>query len=276
MGQSVNKTVIASLIETLQRKVEPAKLYDALRKIADDLAKTYDALFFGPLPTNSGKNLDLTEVPLDKYNPDLYTPFDEDQLIVGENKSWLVRWESPGVTSTGAYARVTQTADGTAIFSLNLNDDGSGLDTDSGDSGALLKLDNQGNVSIIQVITDVVYTYFKLTRLRFLLLMGATITTGATTKDIIIPNDVTLRAENAALTSTHLLVKLDTNNLVQLGSNPTGATTGEGNISIPRAVTADMPAAGGTRNGILIIDKTDDTLAYYVDGLRYKLTGVVF
>lgn len=283
MGQSINKTVISTLIETLQRKVEPAKLYDALRRIADDLAKTYDALFFGPLPAVSGKNLDLIEVPLEKYNPDLYTPFQEDQLIEGENKSWLVQWITPGVDSTGSFARMTQTADGTAIFSINLNEPETGWETDDGvRDGAALQMDNEGNVSFIQSILDVIYEDFKMGKDRILRLFLAAdgsdepALTDAVAGDIVIPNVSILRAIDSTGLKTYPLTQFDANDLLILGSNPTGATTGEGNISIPRAVTADMPTAGGTRNGILIINKTTHELCYYVNGLRYKLLGVAF
>lgn len=277
MGQSINKTVISTLIETLQRKVEPAKLYDALRRIADDLAKTYDALFFGPLPAVSGKNLDLTEVPLDKYNPDLYTPFQEDQLIEGQNKSWLVQWIVPGVTSTGAYARVTQTADGTAIFSLNLNETSTGWkNEDSSRDGAALQLDNQGNITLVQSILDIIYKDFKLGKDHILRLFTPLNIIGAIANDIVIPNLTNLRAVDSTGLKTYQLIQFDANDLLELGSNPIGAATGEGNISISRAVTADLPTAGATRNGIIILDKTANRLCYYVNGNRYYLAGIAF
>lgn len=280
MGQSINKTVISTLIETLQRKVEPAKLYDALRRIADDLAKTYDALFFGPLPAVSGKNLDLTEVPLDKYNEDLFTPFQEDQLIEGQNKSWLVQWVQPGVDSSGSFARMTQTADGTAIFSLNLNEDDGNWDTDNSKDGAALQMDDAGNVSIIQSILDVIYEDFQMGKDRILrLFLDATdevALTDAVAGDIVIPNLSKLRAIDSTGLKTYQLLQFDGNNLLELGSNPVGAATGEGNISISRAVTADLPTAGATRNGIIILDKTANRLCYYVNGNRYYLAGIAF
>lgn len=278
MGQSVNKTVIASLIETLQRKVEPAKLYDAMRKMADDIAKTYDAVFFGPLPVNSGKNLDLTEVPLDKYNEDLFTPFYDDQELRGQELSWKIKWEQPGITSTGAYARMTMTEDGTVLFSTNLI--GPDFDTDDAPTkdGAGLVMDILGNITFVQNILDVITKPFKIGKDSIIRFFEPTelALTDAVAGDIVVPNLTTLRSTDSTDLKTFPILQFDANDLIILGSNPTGATTGEGNISIPRALTADMPTAGGTRNGVLIINKTTHELCYYVNGFRYKLLGVAF
>src|SRR5438128_717609 len=58
-----NKSIIDSLTETIKQKVDPAKLYDILQKVNQNIGKIYDTLFIGPLPPVSGENLDLTELP---------------------------------------------------------------------------------------------------------------------------------------------------------------------------------------------------------------------
>lgn len=282
MPGSPNKAIINSLVETVKQKpkeLDTAKLYDALQKMNQDLNKTYDALFDGPLPAVSGEKLDLTNLPRTNLPAgiaftDVANIFSEAQTIERTRPELKLRFSVPAGGS-GINGRVAVSTDGVVYISDNLYYDGAAWVCDVGNVGSM-------------VFQSVGFTQFyskDATGLLFCAQVSPKGTfehgpvgfrTGAVVGDVIIANGKIFYGNNVAATKILSILQIDVNDLVQLGSNPVGAATGEGNISIPRAVTADLPTAGGTRNGIVILDKTNNRLCYYVSGARYYLTGTAF
>lgn len=280
---SPNKTVIGSLIATLQQKVEPNKLYDALSKIFADVNKIYDALFGGPLPAVDGSLLNLRNIskdnlPADIAYTDVSNEFTEAQTIAKIRPTWEVVWKDvlAGIMGT-VKGRMEMTADGSTIFSNNMYWDGTTWLSDSG-NGAGFYIDSNGNIYFKQQITGINYNSMLLDVTRALIMSPGIFTTGSLDGEIIIKNNRNIKSNNFADTALLPLIGLDINNLVSLGSNPVGATTGVGNVSIPRSLTADLPLAGATRNGIILIDKSaaPPRLCFYVNGLRYYVAGTAF
>lgn len=94
MPQSPNKAVISALVETFQRKLEPHKVYDAMRKMNDDLNKTYDTLFFGPLPAvNANALTNLNALNIDGIIPEANLPaniaFQDRENIFNESNFFI-------------------------------------------------------------------------------------------------------------------------------------------------------------------------------------------
>ena len=280
MPGSPNKLIVNSLIQTLQHKDQ--KLYEALLKIHEDVNKSYSALFDGILPISSGKNLDLSEVPKENL-PDFIAYIDQEntfefnQDIIQEYSQWTVTWldtvdNIPG-TIKGHFGQI---ADGEVLFSSNLFFDGLDWILDDGTDGSALLLGG-GNISLIHFDGTDLFEPFAVDSVDRIIRLGNPVFyTDADTDEIVLANTKFIRGANFAGDATLPMINLDANDLVELGSNPEGATTGEGNISIARAVAADLPDAGATRNGIIIINKDNNRLCYYVSGNRYYLTGTAF
>lgn len=275
MPGSPNKLIVNSLIQTLQHKDQ--KLYELLLKMADDVNKSYSALFDGILPITSGKNLDLSEVPKESLPnfiafTDQENIFEFDQDIIQEYSQWTVTWldtvdNIPG-TIKGHFGQI---ADGEVLFSSNLFFDGLDWILDGGTNGSALLLGG-GNISLIHFDGTNLFEPFTVDSAdRIIRLGNPAFYTDANEDEIVLSNTKFIRGANFAADATLPMMNLDANDLVELGSNPVGATTGEGNISIPRAVVADLPTAGATRNGILILDKTNNRLCYYVSNNRYYI-----
>jgi len=270
---SPNKTVISSLINTLQRKVEPNLLYDALNKMFADVTKIYDALFGGPLPSVSGKFLNLTEVPKDKFPSDVAyidvaNVFTENQLVQKTYPEFQVKWDLGTIKG-----RMTQTADGKILFSGNLSFDGAAWNVDSAGNGAGIRFDN-GLIEFIQFIAAVITKPIQVGT-DGIIRIGEPLSVASTDAgEIVMAKLREIRSADSTDTKTYPLISLDGDNLVSLGSSLAGSTTGEGNVRIPRVLTADLPVGGATRNGIIVINKTTNELVYFSNNVRYRVVGV--
>lgn len=283
---SRNKTVTISLIQTFQKEIKPEKLYDCLQRMDDDLNKTYETLFEGPLPAVSGENLLLQNTP--ELNFPTTTMFTDKANVVTESPQSITKdfSEYRGSVKDGQKLwHIQAVSDGEVIWSNGLayDPDTGSLGADSGD-GVLIEMKDAA-FEIWQSIASVISKPFKIAADLGTFIWGEPKSlvdgtlTPANANDMIIANGVTLRAcrKSAPFATLPVMTFMDLNDLVDIGSNPTGSTSGEGNISIPTAVAADLPLAGATRNGILILDKTNNRLCYYVGGLRYKIAlGTAF
>lgn len=273
MPGSKNKLIISTLIETLKYKVESSKLYDALQKMASDLNKTYEALFDGPLPAVSGKNLDLTEVPNDSFSDNVAfkneaNKFTEDQLVEKTYPEVQVKWKDKTIKG-----RITQTADGKILFSGNLSFDGSSWNLDDITNGAGLQFDD-GAINLLQFIAGVLYKPIQIGADRIVRIGEPLSVTSAEAYEIVLAKLREIRSADSTDTKTYPLISLDADNLVSLGSSLAGSITGEGNVRIPRVITADLPTPGATRNGLIVINKTTNQLIYYTNNLAYRVVGV--
>lgn len=275
MPGSPNKLSIDTLLQTVQRK-DP-KLYDALLKMAADLNKTYSALFDGPLPAVDGEFLDLTLMPESSLPAtvaftDVSNIFIEDQQVQKTFPSYDTRWFDDTQQLPGTIVgRFTHTDDGSILVSGNLSFDGTDWNTDDGNDGAGLEFIG-ATIDFIQNILGINYYPFKVDVDQIIRLGNPTFWTDSDPDELVIMNDKEIRATDSTETKTLPIAVLSANDLVVLGSTPVGSTSGEGNISIPRCVNADLPVAGGTRNGIIIIDTTNHRICYYVNGNRYFMT----
>lgn len=276
MPGSPNKTMISTLVETFKQKVDPAKLYDTLRKISDDLDKSYSALFDGPLPAVSGKNLDLTEVPHEKFPSsvafeDEENIFTENQLVDGEGLSWLTRWHLEDGTISDSFGRMKEIGNGKTLFSSGLDWDGANFSIDDVDGAGILIGDTPGRIDFVKVLTGV-DTKIMCIMPTGVVTMGAMTSgnlTGAGAHELVFKNAKGLRGVNAGGTKTIVIGSIDSSDLVALA--PDNLPDGTGHLQIPNVATADLPAAGATRNGLLVIDKGTNRLCYYASGNRYKI-----
>lgn len=276
---SKNIALINSLISAIQGGLLPAQEQDLARKLAADLDEVYTQVNTGPLPPNSGQNLDLTLVPETAFPDkvaftDKANQFSVTQTIRGIRTSLEMVWDD-GIGGIGATkGRVQKANINWTFFSNNLAFDGVNFVSDSGNGAGINFVDSQ--IGFLQLIGGVLTVPFVI-RSDKIIQWNSAVVTGAVAGDMVFTNSMFLRAANAAGTTTLPIFQLDANNLVGLGSNPVGATTGEGNVSIPRAFAADLPAAGATRNGIIIIDKTNNRLCYYSNANRYFIPiGTIF
>lgn len=279
---SNNKTIISGLISTLQRKVEPAKLFDLLSRMHDDASKVYETLFEGPLPAVDGSQLILNNIPQANL-PDsiafLNTEniFVENQNITAELPEFTLSYLDTATNIAGSIlGRLLMKGDGDFIISSNLDFDGTDYVLDDGALGAGIRIEN-GQIHLVQFDGINLIEQILIDDNGIIQIGEPTFVTDADPSDMVFANDLSLRGSNFLGTKTHHMIGVDVNDLVSIGDNPTGSTTGEGNISIPTSLAVDLPTAGATRNGILILDKDNKRLCYYVAGNRYKIAlGTLF
>lgn len=280
MPGNPQKSIVDGLILTQQQKDN--KLFDALSKMNQDIDKVYRALFDGLLPATSGRLINLTETPESSFPEttaftDKENIFNKDQEISKEFPVLSLEW-NPGLGAaiSGKKTRLMQIADGTTFLGSNLYFDGADWlnDDDAKDGAALQIIDDE--ISFIQYISDVIYTPLVIDHDRIIRIGNPDFYSDADEDEIVIPNSKKFRATDSTSLLTYPLFFLDANDIFQIGTNPVGATTGEGNVGIPRAVGTDLPAAGVGRNGIIIINKTTPRLCFYVNNLRYYVAGTAF
>lgn len=306
MGSS-NKVVVGNLIETFQDK--DVKLYDVLKKTRSDLDKTFEALFDGPLPKVSAKNLDFTGADLS-----MLTVAQLPQAIAYKNlenifiQNQFITKDDPLLTLTGIDAiisligvnskvslqgdnsifeaeadgatkktRLQVISDGKTLLGSGISWDGAAFQTDGGDNSGIILNADSAAFGVLLYIAGALAKSLRVNSTGQVTLGVLQTLTNLTVNELGLKNQKYIKGTNFAGDNNLPIVRIDAADLVVLGSNPAGFTTGEGNISIPDAVSADLPVAGASRNGILILDKGTNRLCYYVNGLRYKLAlGTAF
>lgn len=276
---SPNRTVIKSLIETLQRAVDPAKLYDLLKKMFFDLDKVYTTLFEGPLPAVSGENLtNLSRegMPDGVAYTDVANVFTEDQLIQKLRPALELRNEATVGVLSAILARFKQIDDTKTLFSSGIDFDGTNYIDDAGTGAGIEINGDTGEILFIQVTGGI-----KTVRARIspagLLSLGILplFETGSIAGDLLIANVRSIRSVDAAAGATYSMIVMDGNDLIGLGRS--AANTGKGHVTIPRVAAVDIPAAGVSRNGIILIDSTNNRICYFNNNLRYFMpAGTAF
>lgn len=100
-----------------------------------------------------------------------------------------------------------------------------------------------------------------------ILRIGTTVTTNATAGDVIVPQGNNYRSVNAAGTGTLSLVRLNTNNHVEVA----GGT--DSYPLIPSLAAASFLAAGAAQDGTIGIDTTNNRLVFYSGGARHYVSA---
>lgn len=273
-----NRQIINSLIETLKFKVEPPKIYDCLIKLTKDFNKAYDALFDGPLPPVSGKDLDLTEIPSSNLPSNIAyinkaNVFSEIQTLEGVLKAFVV-----GDSATSAVrGRFSQSPGNNSYVSNNLYYNGAAWVSDNGAVGSMLF--QSGGYSIFYALIGGVLTQIFAANPN----AGGIVHTGALPNannlnafDIVVPNTKKLASVNAAGTTNLSMILMDGFDLVQLGSKSAGNTNVNGSPAIPTVANADLPPTSANNNGVILIDKTNHRICWWDSGNRYYAAGTAF
>ena len=101
---------------------------------------------------------------------------------------------------------------------------------------------------------------------------GTSVITSAAAGDAVIANAKMLRGVNAAASGTIPLIRVDANDIIQVGD-----AAGGGNMaSIGVKTNANLLAAAASANGVVGIDSTNNRFVYYSGGNRYYLLGTSF
>jgi len=283
MSQSPNKATISGLVQTIQQKSwiekkEPAKLYDALLKIHEDLSKAYDTLFFGPLPAVDGNALtNLNALNIDGIIPEVNLPAniafqdrvnlfnDLNQFINEEEASLALGFGS--LDSDRAYIdeptqwlRAGAESDGLFFISQNFIWDGSTFERDDiAVSGSIIKFED-GNINISSFLPADAVDYPDPYLAETWFFHG---------KDFGI--------RNYAQDDDLLLCIVNESDVLLLGESAGEFTDlWRGHVAIPGKIDTDLPPAGNESNGIICIDRTNNRLIYYANDLRFRLSGVSF
>jgi len=280
---SRNYPSISTLVNAISGGLSDGQASDLMHKISDDLDMVFTQINTGPLPAVSGANL----LHINPVNID--SPGDNPPLVESQGKVAFLNVANIFIknqeidldlgqlilkitTTPTKFGRVQTIADGNFLFSSNLSWSGAVFQTDAGNGSGINFTDEI--VRIRQRIAGVDYTPITVDATRRIIL-GHPLNISGAADEILLANNKGIRAANAAASGGLEIARLDANNLVNLGSHTNG-TGGDGNISISRSTTANMPTAGATRNGILIINSTTNELCFYTGNLRYKLVGVAF
>lgn len=96
-------------------------------------------------------------------------------------------------------------------------------------------------------------------------------TAGASVGELVLGNNMYLRASNAASSTTSKLIGLDVNSIVQIGEPGTGQFA-----SLGGRPAASLNAGQSALDGCVTQDTTNNRLVYYSGGNRYYLTGTAF
>lgn len=271
---SQNKVSIQGLISAIANGINAGQQTDLFQKISNDLDKVFSQVNSGPLPENSAVNLkhiQASEIdgviaranlpPLIAYD-DVANPFTQDQTITKALATMFFK-----VVSATKFGRVEAVADGRTLFSSNLFYTGSAYSTDTGNGAGVEFLDD--NIKFRQRTGGTDKIPFEIDTTSVIKIGNPAVTGGIGAGETIIPNNKGIWAVNQASNDAHQLVKLDANNLVVLGGTAQSGGNPFGHINIPSKSSVNLPNAGASSNGIIVIDSTNTRLCYYTGGLRY-------
>lgn len=278
---SPNKATKAGLIETLQRKVEPAKLYDALKKMDEDINKTYEALFDGPLPAvNANALTHLNALNIDGIIPEANLPaniafqdrenlFSESNHFVIENNSAIqIAWGEVETSDDGertesdvtSWLRFGTKADGEFFISQNYQWTGTDYEQDNALISGLIAELVDGDLLLKKLLPADGIDY-----------------SNPYLADTWFFSGKEFGIRNYAQDDDILFCIVNESDVLLLGESAGEFTDlWRGHIAIPAKADTDLPPAGAESNGIICINKTTDVLCYYVNGNRYEIVGAPF
>ena len=268
---SPNKLIIRTLVGTLQRKIDPEKLYDALDRMAKDLSSVYDVVFDGPLEAVDGFNLTrLNAAVLEGELPpgmgvaylDELNEFSRGQSIVWNDveEPFLEfgfgdQTQVPPV-DPNSYFRILSVADDEFSITQNIfwDDNAGNWERDDGALGALSLEFIDGDINFLWY--DSVLPAFRNTF-------------NISGKVISAMDDA-----DAVLLS---IIELDAFDVIRVGEDAATDNTPVGHFAIPAKASAQLPATGDINaSGIIIIDKTNNRLCFYHGTVRYYVAGTLF
>jgi hypothetical protein len=285
---SPNKGMIDSLISTLQRneilvpddKVrklnlewKPSKLYDGLRKMNIDLNKVYTALFDGPLPPVDGYYLTrINAAALNGPIPESYNLAYTDRNNIFARGQRIV-WDDPtepflemgfgelvgdhvtGTLDVNSYLRIGALKADEFFVSQNLFWDGSVWTQDDPSLGSS-RMDFINGDIVTNAYDNVLAGMRRAFTFR----------------------DREIKYGNFDQTVDFSLFYISDADVIKFASDATADGTGlpAGWPAFPAADTSNLPIAGPNSNGVIGIDRTTHSLVFYVNGLRYRVVGVLF
>jgi hypothetical protein len=98
--------------------------------------------------------------------------------------------------------------------------------------------------------------------------------TGLGIHELGLRNARSLKGFNQGGTQSYSLIHFDVNDMVRLGAD--SQSSGVGHVAIPKDTTGTIPAAGATRNGLILIDETNNRFCFYANNNRYFVGGTPF
>lgn len=267
-----NKTIIDTLVSNVQSR-DP-KLAEALRKLTNNLEQIFKTLNEGPLPAVSGEN--LTDIQAENIEGTIPTENLPDNIAYIDTQNQFSTFQyfyntlvfiACLFTGGNQFFRLGTIADGDYFIGVNLFWNGAAWQQDVGVPGAALRFVN-GAIQLL-IYNAGLLTAFAIDVNSVLYFGQPATVTGATAGEPVLANNKHLRGPNAAATATFRLIGIDNNNIVQLGKDASAG--GDGHVAIPLVPNASIPTAGGSKNGIIMIDTDNSRLVYFVNGNRYYL-----
>lgn len=278
---SKNYGVIKSLSSAIGKGLTPGQTYDLVNRVADDLNEVFTAVFTGPLPANDAKNLtniQRTSLPAKIAWTDLANTFTESQSIEADNKSWINKGADANFlsyfsSSATKPSRFQAFADGKTLIGSGVSV-AAGVFSDDGGNNSGIILNDTYALSVIKYLAGVLTHTLRVDSGGQTTIGALAVLTNLLVNELGLQNSKSIRGTNAAGNDNLNMIVIDGNNLVQLGVNN---ASGDGAVAIPKNTAANLPAAGGTRNGIITIDTTNNRLCYYSGGNRYFIPiGTIF
>lgn len=101
--------------------------------------------------------------------------------------------------------------------------------------------------------------------------IGTSVTTGASAGEVVLPNAKALRGVNAGGDTALAMIRVDANNIVQLGQPTSGVYT-----SVGTRAAVDLPVGASNNSGVLLVDTTNNRLIYYSGTSRFYIGGTSF
>src|SRR4051812_23378389 len=246
---SRNSPTIKTLVNGIGGGLSPGQTYDLMKRITDDLDTIYNTLFTGPLPAVSGQNLILTDTPETNF-PDKVAFTDKANVFTVDQTVHAVIY-GDNIRSTGAVAGLITEDRGTPGNYGGMYKTGGVTRIWCGPFGDTILYNDSGGVGFCVPVSSI-----------------------PATPSIVIGNGTSIYGRDTAGTGILSMITVDSSNLVYLGIN--AAASGQGHVGIPTVLVADIPVAGASRNGVIVIDKTNNRLCYFSSGNRYYLTGTAF
>lgn len=265
------KPIITGLIQTMQRKLEPEKVYSTFDKMHVQLDEVWTAVFEGPVPKNFAKTLDLTQIPRENIPPvvaltDKKNIFSVEQIFQSTIKfphidpATLVESEPFTIEITGPNA---------TLIGQDIEYDAGGW---LGDGVGLFFHDNM--LEFVKRVGGVKQGVLQINADGIVTLGPIPSTAGAQVFDIVVGNERAYRFGKATDDGTFIFAQIDSNDVIRLGDS--ALPTGKGHVAVPDELSADLPPASATMDGIVCIDKTNLRLVFYTGGARYRVSGVAF
>lgn len=266
---SPNKLVINTLIQTFQQELKPAKVYDALRKMQDDLSKTYETLFEGPLPAVDGNALlrinalniegiiPRANLPEEIAYEDEVNTFLMDQFIEGEELSFSLAFNN-GTDPITTRLRAGIFSESKFFFSHNMDVDTGAYVRDDDDVWSAgmefeeeeIRLFSYSETTAEPVDGEFFYTFF---------FKG---------KQILF--------NNVAQDDQFSMILVDDDDVTRVGEDCDITGLPNGHFAIPAKDDTELPTADPTADGIIIIDKVNTAFCFYANGNRYQVIGTPF